>query len=154
MLFHYFPKNETPPLSYPPQYHTLRPSASSDSIFTNRKPYPFKRPFFPDLPFIYENIKINKTPSINHLKREILSLSRQARFERLQKINSMHKLTLRNALFQTKTPYNTLLITASYDRSNTYTKHNKMHFNLNSSSIQDTTNCFNNSIDIEWIGLK
>ena len=149
MLFHYFPKNETPPLSYPPQYHTLRPSVSSDSIFTNRKPYPFKRPFFPDLPFIYENIKINKTPSINHLKREILSLSRQARFERLQKINSMHKLTLRNALFQTKTPYNTLLITASYDRSNTYTKHNKMHFNLNSSSIQDTTNCFNNSIDNE-----
>ena len=155
MLFHYFPKNETPPSSYPPQFHTLRPSASSDDIFTMRKPFPFKHRFFPELPLIYENIKINKTPSINQLKKEIISLSRQARFERLQMINSIHKSSLRDSLFQTKTPYSTLLITASYDRNNTYTKRNndknKINFNLNNSSMQmqDTTNCLNNSIDNE-----
>ena len=149
MLFHYFPKNETPPPSYPLQFHALRPSASSDDIFSKQRLSPFKPRFFSELPLIYENIKINRTPSINQLKREIISTSRQARYERLQMVNSIHKSTLRDALFQTKSPYSTLLITASYDGNNTYTKRNndnkKIQFMLNNSSMQDT----NNSVDNE-----
>ena len=132
----------------PYKKHYLNPSSSSDNIFLySKRSSPSKnKSSFHNFPFIYSNIKINKAPTLNQIKKEILLLSSQAKKKRKHMVNSLHKTSLRQALLNDE-HVSEILITSSNDFYKTKSKLEKPKNILNNSSLQDTSIGINSSID-------
>ena len=130
----------------PYKKHLLNYSSSSDNIFLYSKRTPSKNKSLYNFPFIYSNIKVNKAPTLNQIKKEILMLSSQAKKKRTHMVNSLHKTTLRQALLNDE-HLNELLITSSNDFYKTKPKIERPRSILNNSSMQDTSIGINNSIE-------
>ena len=130
----------------PLKKHYVNASSSSDNIFLYSKRIPPKNKSLYNYPFIYSNIKVNKAPTLNQIKKEILLLSSQAKKKRTHMVNSLHKATLRQALLNDE-HMNELLITSSNSFYKAKSKIEKRKSILNNSSMQDTSIGVNNSID-------
>ena len=131
----------------PYKKHYLNPSSSSDNIFLYSKRSPSKnKSSLHNFPFIYSNIKVNKAPTLNQIKKEILLLSSQAKKKRTHMVNSLHKTSLRQALLNDE-HVSEILITSSNDFYKAKSKLEKPKSIHNNSSMQDTSIGINSSID-------
>ena len=128
--------------------------ASSDDIFLFSKKPTFKSKFIHNYPYLYRNMKINKAPTLNQIKRNISFLSTQVKHNHKQMLNSLHKTHLRKSLLNSQS-FTHLLITSpdivnnNGNDSSSYLKYYKPKRNHHfiNTSMQETSNCHNSSVD-------
>ena len=132
----------------------LSSCASSDDIFLFSKKATFnsKFKFIYNYPYLYKNIKINKAPTLKQIKKNISFLSTKVKHNHKQMLNSFHRTYLRKSLLNSNS-FSRLLITSpdivnEHDNTSS-TKHNKDKRNRHfiNTSMQETSNCHNSSVD-------
>ena len=153
MLIHNTSQNDSATsIPYNLRNKKLSSCASSDDIFLFSKKTSFKSKFIYNCPCLYKNMNINKAPSLKQLKKNISFLSTKVKHRHKQMLSSLHKTYLRKSLLNSNSFTHLLITSPDVVNGNDHAsclQHYKAKRNHNfiNTSMQETSNCHNSSVD-------